>query len=197
MICPPTFGMYAVAARIQGAAVIEVPLRRDAGYDFDVGAACWQRCDSRVKLVFLCSPNNPTGNRLERIDILELARALEGRALVVVDEAYVEFADAPSLIGTLAEHPGLVVLRTLSKAYALGRCALRRTDRARRRRGAAAQGDPAVCRHAADDRGRILRPSSRPRSRRPARTSRRSSASVRAWPQRCRDWPRVRRVWPQ
>lgn len=117
-ICPPTFGMYSVAARVQGASVIEVPLMRDADYDFDMHALLAHR-DSHVKLVFLCSPNNPTGNRLDSSAILGLVRALDGRALVVVDEAYVEFADAPSLIAQLPAHPGLVILRTLSKAYGL------------------------------------------------------------------------------
>jgi histidinol-phosphate aminotransferase len=123
LICPPTFGMYGVAARIQGAAVLEVPLRRDAGYAFDPQALL-ERChaaasNAAVKLVFLCSPNNPTGNRLDSAAILALAKSLEGRALVVVDEAYVEFADAPSLIGEITANAGLVVLRTLSKAYGL------------------------------------------------------------------------------
>jgi histidinol-phosphate aminotransferase len=117
-ICPPTFGMYGVAARVQGAAVIEVPLLRDADFDFDLDALLARR-DSHVKLVFLCSPNNPTGNRLDSASILGLARALDGRALVVVDEAYVEFADAPSLIPHIPSLPGLVVLRTLSKAHGL------------------------------------------------------------------------------
>jgi histidinol-phosphate aminotransferase len=118
LICPPTFGMYAVAARIQGAGVIEVPLRRELGYSCDFQAV-EARCTPGVKLVFLCSPNNPTGNRLDGEAILALAGALQGRALVVLDEAYIEFADAPSLLARLACHPGLVVLRTLSKAYAL------------------------------------------------------------------------------
>jgi histidinol-phosphate aminotransferase len=118
IICPPTFGMYAVAARIQGASVLEVPLQRDAGYRFDP-QALRTRCDASVKLVFLCSPNNPTGNRLDHQAIFELARELEGRALVVVDEAYVEFADAASLTAGISEHPGLVLLRTLSKAHGL------------------------------------------------------------------------------
>lgn len=118
IICPPTFAMYAVAARIQGASVLEVPLQRDAGYRFDP-QALRARCDASVKLVFLCSPNNPTGNRLDGHAIFELARELEGRALVVVDEAYVEFADAPSLKAGISERPGLVVLRTLSKAHGL------------------------------------------------------------------------------
>jgi histidinol-phosphate aminotransferase len=118
LICPPTFGMYALAARVQGAEVIEVPLRRESGYDCDFDAV-QARCSERVKLVFLCSPNNPTGNRLDAEAVEALARDLEGRALLVVDEAYVEFADAPSLIERLKSLPGLVLLRTLSKAYAL------------------------------------------------------------------------------
>ena len=118
IVCPPTFGMYAVAARVQGATVIEVPLRREAGYDCDFEAVRAQ-CTGGVKLVFLCTPNNPTGNRFEPGAIVALARTLQGRALVVVDEAYVEFADGPSLIAQLAAQPGLIVLRTLSKAYAL------------------------------------------------------------------------------
>ena len=118
IICPPTFGMYGVAARIQGARVLEVPLQRDAGYRFDPGVL-GERRDPGVKLVFLCSPNNPTGNRLDSEAILGLARALEGRALVVVDEAYVEFADGPSLTAAISDHPGMVVLRTLSKAHGL------------------------------------------------------------------------------
>jgi histidinol-phosphate aminotransferase len=118
IICPPTFGMYAVAARIQGAGVLEVPLQRDAGYEFDP-LALRARCEPSVKLIFLCSPNNPTGNRLDSQAILALARELEGRALVVVDEAYVEFAQAPSLTAHIIERPGMLVLRTLSKAHGL------------------------------------------------------------------------------
>jgi histidinol-phosphate aminotransferase len=118
MICPPTFGMYAVAARIQGAAVVQVPLQAERGWRFDP-QALRQRCDSAVRLIFLCSPNNPTGNRLDGEAILELARELEGRALVVVDEAYVEFAATASLINRVIERPGLVLLRTLSKAHGL------------------------------------------------------------------------------
>jgi histidinol-phosphate aminotransferase len=118
LVCPPTFGMYAVAARVQGAAVIEVPLQRDAGYACDF-AALKAQCAANVKLVFLCSPNNPTGNRFERASLLALARALQGRALLVLDEAYVEFADDDSLAAELGALPGLVVLRTLSKAYGL------------------------------------------------------------------------------
>ena len=120
LICPPTFGMYAVAARIQGARVMEQPLRREAQWGLDAAALRSLALASReLRLIFLCSPNNPTGNRLDGAEILTLARALEGRALLIVDEAYVEFAHAPSLIAHVADTPGLVVLRTLSKAHGL------------------------------------------------------------------------------
>ena len=118
VITPPTFGMYALCARVQGAAVIEVPLRRDSGYGVDVPALL-KAVTSAVKLVYLCSPNNPTGNRSDRAAVLALAGALAGRALLVVDEAYVEFSVAPSLSAELHAYPGLVVLRTLSKAHGL------------------------------------------------------------------------------
>lgn len=118
VICPPTFGMYAVAARIQGAAVREVPLRRDDGYALDV-ARILAACDANTRLVFLCTPNNPTGNAVDERDIETLLTELAGRALVVVDEAYVEFAGTASLATWLPRFPHLVVLRTLSKAFGL------------------------------------------------------------------------------
>jgi histidinol-phosphate aminotransferase len=120
LICAPTFGMYGVAARVQGAEVLTVPLQRESGYGCDF-AAVRAQCTAKanVKLVFLCSPNNPTGNRFDAQSIVALARDLEGRALLIVDEAYVEFAEAPSLAGQLQSLPGVVLLRTLSKAYAL------------------------------------------------------------------------------
>ena len=118
IICPPTFGMYAVAARIQGAQVREVPLRPDQGYALDTDAVL-AACDANTRVVFLCSPNNPTGNAMDPAAIRKLLRELEGRALVAVDEAYIEFSGDASLTTELAKHPHLVVLRTLSKAYGL------------------------------------------------------------------------------
>ena len=118
LVCPPTFGMYSVSARIQGAAVLEAPLRAGDGFTLDEGAVL-ERCGPEVKLVFLCSPNNPTGNLLDEQALGRLGRALMGRALLVVDEAYVEFADRPSLARSVGEQPNLAVLRTLSKAYGL------------------------------------------------------------------------------
>ena len=119
VICPPTFGMYAVAARIQGADVIPIPLLAEAGFALDavaIGARC---ATGDVKLVFLCSPNNPTGNLLGEGDIQSVVEAAAGRALVVIDEAYLEFADAASQSRSIARQPHVVVLRTLSKAYGL------------------------------------------------------------------------------
>ena len=118
IICPPTFGMYSVAARIQGAQVATVPLRAEADFALDEQAVL-DKCTREVKLIFLCSPNNPTGNLLSEDSIINLTRALEGKAVVVVDEAYIEFCGARSLARRIGELPHLAVLRTLSKAYAL------------------------------------------------------------------------------
>jgi histidinol-phosphate aminotransferase len=116
VITPPTFGFYKVAARIQGAGVIEVPLAAET-FALDLPAVL--EAGRRAKIVFLCSPNNPTGNLLDEAALLAICRELAGRALVCVDEAYIEFAARVSLATRLAEFPNLVVLRTLSKAYAL------------------------------------------------------------------------------
>ena len=118
VICPPTFGMYAVAARIQGAAVREVPLLADRGFALDTERVL-AACDANTKIVFLCSPNNPTGNAMEPVAIEHLLLALATRSLVVVDEAYIEFSGDASLTTALTRFPNLVVLRTLSKAYGL------------------------------------------------------------------------------
>jgi histidinol-phosphate aminotransferase len=118
IICPPTFGMYAVAARIQGAEVREVPLLRERGFAVDT-AGVLAACDANTRIVFLCSPNNPTGNAVAPAAIETLLNALAGKALIVVDEAYIEFSRGTSLAGTRDRFPNLVVLRTLSKAYGL------------------------------------------------------------------------------
>jgi histidinol-phosphate aminotransferase len=117
LVNPPTFGMYAVSARIQGAAVVEAPLGGDFALDVEATLAA---LTPAVKLVFVCTPNNPTGAAAPRAAVERLARELAGRALVVVDEAYVEFADEPAgLAGLIDRHDNLAVLRTLSKAWAL------------------------------------------------------------------------------
>lgn len=115
-ISPPTFGMYAVCAGVQGAGVVSLPTAADLTLDANLVLADLPRT---VKLVFVCSPNNPTGGLMPLATIERLVAALAGRALVVVDEAYIEFADADSAATLLNYHPNLGVLRTLSKAWAL------------------------------------------------------------------------------
>lgn len=141
LITPPTYGMYTVSATIQGAQVVRVPLVREKDFALDAAAVLAAALNPPVpdpvrasldssfspaptaacpvKLVFLCSPNNPTGQLLDREAVLSITRSLLGRAVVVVDEAYAEFAAAPSLAADLSANPNLVVLRTLSKAYGL------------------------------------------------------------------------------
>lgn len=123
LICPPTFGMYAVAARVQNARLVQVPLTAtgDAARPFalDADAVIAAALSNPVKLVFLCSPNNPTGQALPVETIERIASALEGRAVVVVDEAYGEFMQQASAIALRQRFPQLAVLRTLSKAHAL------------------------------------------------------------------------------
>lgn len=116
VVQPPTFGMYAVSARVQDAAVIEVPLGSDFQLDVDALLAA---ITPAAKLVFVCTPNNPTGQLVPHAALERLADALEGRALLVVDEAYIEFAEDGSAVDLLVHHDHVVVLRTLSKARAL------------------------------------------------------------------------------
>jgi histidinol-phosphate aminotransferase len=118
IVCPPTFGMFAVAAGIQGAQVINVPLRAHSGFDLDESLLL-EHCTAEVKLIFLCSPNNPTGNLMSAESVLRIAAQAARRALVVVDEAYIEFAGVASLARHVAQLPQLAILRTLSKAHAL------------------------------------------------------------------------------
>jgi histidinol-phosphate aminotransferase len=114
----PSFGMYQVAARIQGADVIEVALEREAGWAVDpqrlLGA--WR---DDIKLVYLCSPNNPTANLLGIAALEQICTALDGKAIVVIDEAYIEWSRSPSLTRWLERFQTLAILRTLSKAHAL------------------------------------------------------------------------------
>jgi histidinol-phosphate aminotransferase len=118
IVCPPTFGMYAVAARIQGAEVRTVPLAAAKSFALDVDAVL-ARVDENTKLVFACSPNNPTANATPPQVLVDLARRLAPRALLVVDEAYIDFANVESLCPQLSSLPNLAILKTLSKAHGL------------------------------------------------------------------------------
>ena len=117
---PPVFGMYAVSARLQGAALLEVPLRDgEGGFELDAGAVVDTALQKNARVVFLCSPSNPTGGEVPLELIAGIAGRLEGRALLVVDEAYAEFGSQPSATTLVPRCPNLAVLRTLSKAHAL------------------------------------------------------------------------------
>lgn len=114
VICPPTYGMYEVAANLNDVRVERLPLTAD--FQLPVNAAAILAA-SRAKLVFLCSPNNPTGNLLAQEAIETILANFRG--LVIVDEAYADFAAAPSWVSRMAEFPRLVVLQTFSKAWGL------------------------------------------------------------------------------
>ena len=114
----PTYGMYKVAADINNVQMRQVPL----GDDFSLPVEeLLNACDSNTRLMFICSPNNPTGNAFPITGILKLAAEFDG--MLVVDEAYIDFSSEPSLTGYIKEYPNLIVLQTLSKAY--GMAALR------------------------------------------------------------------------
>lgn len=115
LICPPTYGMYAISAENHGAGIIKVPLTAEMSLNLtDLTAQVGQ-----AKVVFLCSPGNPTGNLLAQQDIEAALELFSDTAIVVVDEAYIEFCSEQSVANWLNKYPHLVILRTLSKAFAL------------------------------------------------------------------------------
>ncbi|MGB3104425.1 histidinol-phosphate transaminase [Sphingobacterium siyangense] len=114
ILVPPTYGMYEVSANINDVAFKKVNLTADYQLDLD-GIA--DAIDAHTKLIFICSPNNPTGNSIRRQDIETILNNFQG--LVVVDEAYINFSAVKSFTQELAEYPNLVVLQTLSKAWGL------------------------------------------------------------------------------
>ena len=118
LICPPTYGMYAISARTCNVGVKSVPLINNDLGDFQLDVANIIAASNNVKLVFICAPNNPTGTLPSRLDIETIIQHYAQTALVVIDEAYIEFTDEPHL-SLLAQYPNVVVLRTLSKAFAL------------------------------------------------------------------------------
>ncbi len=118
VVSPPTFSIFAQCALMQGASVIHAPLLRDQDYALDPHLLLNSVTDA-TKLVFICTPNNPTGNLVSLEDILFITKALEGKAMVVVDEAYMEFAQGKSAASYVSTYRNLVVLRTFSKAFGL------------------------------------------------------------------------------
>lgn len=115
LFCPPTYGMYSVSAETIGIEYRTVAALDD--WQLNLPAIAEQL--DGVKVVYMCSPNNPTGNLINQDDIRKLLEMTAGKALLVADEAYIEFCPEATLAGWLQEYPHLVILRTLSKAFAL------------------------------------------------------------------------------
>ena len=115
ILCPPTYGMYEVSASINHIEQRKVSLLTN--YQLDV-AGILEAIDSNTRLLFICSPNNPTGNKLNRTDIYTLIESFK-TGFVIIDEAYIDFSDEPSFIQELAKYPQVIVMQTLSKAYGL------------------------------------------------------------------------------
>ena len=114
MIFPPTYGMYEVCAEMNDVKVKKVNLTREYQLDMD---AIENAIDPFTKLIFICSPNNPTGNSIHRTDIETILNNFDG--IVAIDEAYINYAKQKTLIAELTEYPNLVVMQTLSKAWGL------------------------------------------------------------------------------
>lgn len=113
----PTFSMYRHYAAVQNAELREVATIPNDNFAIDPNAII-DACDTSTRLIFLCSPNNPTGTLMPRATLLKILDARRDQSAVVVDEAYIEFAEQPSAIELLDQHENLIVLRTLSKALA-------------------------------------------------------------------------------
>lgn len=130
VICPPTYGMYEISAQLQGIKLIEVPLIKKSGFQLDIQALL-NSWNSTVKLIFLCSPNNPTGNLLDEEKIFTVCQKFSQHSLVIVDEAYIEYSERQSLARAIKTHKNLVVLRTFSKAFGLSgiRCGCLMADK--------------------------------------------------------------------
>jgi len=115
ILCPPTYGMYEVSASINHIEQRKISLLKE--YQLDVERIL-QAVDENTRLLFICSPNNPTGNKLNRTDIYTLIESFK-TGFVIIDEAYIDFSDEPSFILELAQFPQVIVMQTLSKAYGL------------------------------------------------------------------------------
>ena len=111
---PPTYGMYDVIAKTNGVENIEIPLKSDFSIDKN---EILKLSSSSIKILFLCSPNNPTGNSFDTNDLIDLIKGFNG--VVVVDEAYIDFSSKQSLISLINENNNLIITQTMSKAYGM------------------------------------------------------------------------------
>ncbi|PTB70846.1 histidinol-phosphate aminotransferase [Trichoderma citrinoviride] len=121
LTCPPTYGMYAVSAQVNDVSIVRVPLLPAPTFALDVPAiSAALDADPSIKLLYLCSPGNPTGSLLAKSDVVTLLNHPSWNGVVVLDEAYIDFApDDASLAELVAEYPNLVVMQTLSKAFGM------------------------------------------------------------------------------
>jgi len=114
IICPPTYGMYEVSGNINDVGIKKVNLTPDFQLDVE---GILEAVDANTKLLFICSPNNPTGNNMNRIDVQILLNSFPG--IVLIDEAYINYSKQKTFIPELTEYPNLIVMQTLSKAWGL------------------------------------------------------------------------------
>lgn len=120
LYCPPTYGMYEVSSQTLGVATLKVnQIVSDKGFVIDLPAIERALDTHRIKVIFLCNPNNPTGALLEWADLMRLLTLTQNRAIVVIDEAYIEFSEHCSVAHQLGDYPHLAIIRTLSKAFGL------------------------------------------------------------------------------
>jgi histidinol-phosphate aminotransferase len=111
----PTYGMYEVSASVNDIEVIKIPLTEN--FQIDLPKVTTLLSDQKIKLMFICSPNNPTSNSMNFGDVEDLISSFRG--IVVIDEAYIDFTDKPSFIGLIEKYPNLIVMQTFSKAFAM------------------------------------------------------------------------------
>lgn len=123
LTCPPTYGMYSVSAAVNDVGIAKVPLDADDGFALQpdkINARLSQEDGAEIKLVYICSPGNPTANLIKKEDIKRVLEHPTWNGIVVVDEAYIDFSpEGSSLAEWVAEWPNLVVMQTLSKAFGL------------------------------------------------------------------------------
>ena len=115
LIFPPTYGMYEVSASVNDVQIIKVPLNQS--FQIDIQKVTPLLSDRNLKLIFICSPNNPTGNSINTSDVEFILSQCSG--IVVIDEAYIDFSDKPSLRSLTGKYPNLIVMQTFSKAFGL------------------------------------------------------------------------------
>lgn len=117
LICPPTYGMYAISAETCGIDTVRVPLKQD--FTLDIEGIEQAKKENKIKVVFICSPNNPTGHLMPHEQIKQVLNLFADTAIVAVDEAYIEFAMKHTTASWINDYDNLAVLRTMSKAFGL------------------------------------------------------------------------------